>query len=258
MAFTLIAILIAVGLFGAMLAMQVVGRRIGEREQRLDPGSKRDGTSAAEAAVVALLGLLLAFTFSGAGDRFDARRNLIADETNAIGTAWLRTDLLPADRQPEVRDLFRKYVDARIAIVRAVPDMDEVAAASARADALQRQIWSASVAGAHETGNTPAFTLLLPALNEMIDITTTRMAAARMHPPFAVYVMLGVLALVAAVFAGYGMAGRQVVGWIHRYGFAAVITIAVYLIINFEFPRLGLIRVRGYDQLLVDLRRSMN
>jgi hypothetical protein len=116
----------------------------------------------------------------------------------------------------------------------------------------------ASLEGARATGSTPAFTLLLPALNDMIDITTTRTAASRMHPPAAVYVILAVLALVAAVFAGYGMAGRRVVSWIHRFGFALVITVAVYLIIDFEFPRLGLIQVDAHDQLLVALRRSMN
>jgi len=258
MAFTLVAILIAVGLFGGMLVMQVVGRRLGEHERRLDPDGKHDGATAAEAAVVGLLGLLVAFTFSGAGSRFDSRRNLIVDETNAIGTAYLRIDLLPVDRQPQLRDLFRKYVDARIAAYRAVPDMDAVAAALAKGEGLQREIWSASVAGARETGSTPAFTLLLPSLNEMIDITTTRTAAARMHPPAVVYIILALLALVAAIFAGYGMAGRRVVSWIHRFGFALVITFAVYLIINFEFPRLGLMRVEAYDQLLVNLRRSMN
>lgn len=258
MTFTLVVILIVVGLFGGMLAMQVVGRRLGEYERRLDPESKHDGTTAAEAAVVALLGLLIAFTFSGAGSRFDTRRDLIVQETNAIGTAWLRIDLLPADRQQQVRDLFRKYVDARLDTYRAVPDMKAVAAAMARADALQREIWSSSVAGARETGSTPAYTLLLPALNEMIDITTTRTAATRMHPPLAVYTILAVLALVASVFAGYGMSGRRVVSWIHRFGFAVVITVAVYLIVDFEFPRLGLIRVNSMDQLMVDLRQSMN
>src|SRR6476619_7702598 len=114
MAFTLVSILIAVGLFGGMLLMQVVGRRLGERERRIDPDGKHDGAMAAEAAVVGLLGLLVAFTFSGAGSRFDSRRNLIVDEANAIGTAWLRIDLLPPDRQQPVRDLFRKYVDARL------------------------------------------------------------------------------------------------------------------------------------------------
>ena len=258
MPFTLIAILIVVGLLGGMLAMQAVGQRLGEEERRLDPDGKRDGANAAEAAVITLVGLLLAFTFSGAGSRFDARRNLIVDEANAIGTAWLRIDLLPADRQQRVRELFRQYVDARIETYRAVPDMKAVAAALARGEGLQRQIWSMSLEAARETGQTPPYTLLLPSLNEMFDITTTRTAASRMHPPVAIYILLAVLALVASVFAGYGMSGRRVVSWIHRFGFALVITVAVYLIVDFEFPRVGLIRVSSMDQLMVDLRRSMD
>ena len=250
-------LLIVVVLFGGMLAMQTVGRRMGERDRQRDPEAKPSG-GAAEAAVVTLLGLLLGFTFSGAGARFDARRNLVVQETNAIGTAWLRIDLLPDPRQQQVKDLFRKYVDARIETYRAVPNMNAVAAASAKAASLQRQIWSTSVAGAGETRNTPAFTLLLPAVNSMIEITTTRTAAIQIHPPIAIYIMFWMIALVAAMFAGYGASDRKLSNWAHRFGFAAVVTVAVYIIVDFDYPRLGLIQVTSMDQMLVDLRRSMN
>jgi hypothetical protein len=253
-AFALINLLIVAGLFGGMIAMQAVGRRLAERE----PEHKDTGRNAAEAAVIALLGLLLAFTFSGAGARFDARRHLVVDEANAIGTAWLRIDLLPAGRQPQARDLFRKYVDARIETFRAVPNMAAVAAASARAESLQHQIWSTSVAGATEGGLPAAFTLLLPSLNEMINISMTRTAATRIHTPAAVFATLSVLALVAAMFVGYGMALRKTRSWVQRFGFALVITMAIFVIIDFEYPRLGLIQVDSMDQLLVDVRRSMN
>jgi hypothetical protein len=250
-------LLIVVVLFGGMLAMQAVGRRLGTRDRQRDPEGKLSG-GAAEAAVVTLLGLLLGFTFSGAGSRFDARRNLVVQETNAIGSAWLRIDLLPEARQPQVKDLFRKYVDARIETYRAVPDMKAVATASAQAKTLQQQIWSAAVVAAFETKNTPAFTLLLPAVNSMIEITTTRTAAIQMHPPLAIYIMFAVIALVAAMFAGYGAADRKVSNWVHRFGFAAVVTLAVYIIVDFDYPRLGLIRVTSMDQMMVDLRRTMN
>src|SRR3954469_1520049 len=250
-------LLIVVVLFGGMLAMQAVGGRLGTRDRQRDPEGKLSG-GAAGAAVVTPLGLAVGVTFSGAGARFDVRRNLVVQETNAIGTAWLRLDLLPEARQPQVKDLFRKYVDARIETYRAVPDMKAVAAASAQARSLQQQIWSTAVAGATETRNTPAFTLLLPAVNSMIEITTTRTAAIQIHPPAAIFIMFGIIALVAAMFAGYGMSDRRVASRVHRYGFAAVVTIAVYVIVDFEFPRLGLIRMTSMDQLMVDLRRSMN
>jgi FtsH-binding integral membrane protein len=250
-------LLIVVVLFGGMLFMQAVGRRLGERDRQREPEGKLSG-GAAEAAVVTLLGLLLGFTFSGAGARFDVRRNLVVQETNAIGTAWLRIDLLPEARQQQVKELFRKYVDARIETYRAVPDMKAVAAATAQAKSLQQQIWSTSVAGAVETRNTPAFTLLLPALNSMIEITTTRTAAIQIHPPLAIYIMFGMIALVAAMFAGYGASDRKTSNRVHRFGFAAVVTIAVYIIVDFDYPRLGLIRVTSMDQMMVDLRQSMN
>ncbi|MFL5500862.1 MAG: DUF4239 domain-containing protein [Gemmatimonadaceae bacterium] len=250
-------LLIVVVLFGGMLAMQAVGGRLGTRDRQRDPEGKLSG-GAAEAAVVTLLGLLLGFTFSGAGARFDVRRNLVVQETNAIGTAWLRLDLLPEARQVQVKDLFRKYVDARIETYRAVPDMKAVAAASAQARSLQQQIWSTSVAGAVETRNTPAFTLLLPALNSMIEITRTRTAAIQIHPPLAIYIMFAMIALVAAMFAGYGASDRKVANRMHRFGFAAVVTVAVYIIVDFDYPRLGLIQVTAMDQMMVELRQSMN
>ncbi len=253
-AFTAANLLIVAALFGAMLGVLRLGRRIGERH-RLEFGEVKAG--AAEGAVFALLGLFFAFSFSGAGARFDTRRHLVVSEANAIGTAWLRLDLLPADRQPHMRDLFRQYLDARLAFYRVDSPAASVEAQAAYTR-LQQDIWSAAVAGANATGQTPAFTVLLPALNQMIDIATTRQTAIWIHPPIAVFGMIGVLALIGALFVGYGMAGNKGRSWIHAVGFAGVLTLTMYVIVDLEFPRLGLIRVDAIDQVLIDLRRSMN
>ena len=100
--------------------------------------------------------------------------------------------------------------------------------------------------------------LLLPALNAMIDITTTRTMATLMHPPAVVFVMLFGLALAASLLAGYGMTGSKVRSWFHMLGFALVVAVSVYVILDIEYPRLGLIQVNAFDQALVDLRQSMN
>src|SRR5262245_47987101 len=97
---TLISVWFAGGLFLGMVLLLEVGRRLGQRRQSLDAEGGRAGLGAVEGAVFALMGLLIAFTFSGAAARFDSRRQLIVDEANAIGTAWLRLDLLPASAQP--------------------------------------------------------------------------------------------------------------------------------------------------------------
>ena len=206
-----------------------------------------------------LLGLLIAFTFSGASSRFDTRRQLIVEETNDIGTAYLRLDLLPADLQPALRESFRRYLDARIEAYQKLPDMAAAKASLAKADGLQRQIWRQAVAASRaESAQPAAAILLLPALNAMIDITTTRTMVTQMHPPTVVFAMLFGLALAASLLAGYGMTGGKVRSWFHMLGFALVMAVAVYVILDLEYPRLGLIRVDAFDQALVDLRQSMN
>jgi hypothetical protein len=81
--------------------------------------------------------------------------------------------------------------------------------------------------------------------------------ATQMHPPVVIYGMLVGLALASALMAGYGMAGGQTRNWLHILSFATVMAVAVYVIIDLEFPRLGLIRVDVFDQALVELRASM-
>ena len=123
---------------------------------------------------------------------------------------------------------------------------------------LQRQIWTRAVSAVAESSTTIAGMLLLPALNQMIDITTTRKMATMMHPPLVVFFMLGALALVSALLAGYGMAAGGQRSWVHVLGFAAVVAATVYVIVDMEYPRFGMIRVDAVDQVLRDLRHSMN
>ena len=99
--------------------------------------------------------------------------------------------------------------------------------------------------------------LLLPALNQMIDITTTQIMAGRMHPPIVVFLMLGILALACSLLAGYDMPGGKRRSLIHTLAFAGIMGISVYVILDMEFPRLGLIRIDSFDQVLVDVRQSM-
>jgi hypothetical protein len=198
-----LAALIAIALFLGILLLLEIGRRIGVRRLTKDPEGARAGTGAVEGAVFALLGLLVAFTFSGAASRFDDRRALIVEETNDIGTAYLRLDLLPASAQPALRDLFRRYVDSRLETYRKMFDPDAAKAELARSTKLQEEIWRQALAAGQMQGAPPsAAMLLLPALNQMIDITTTRTMAAQLHPPMVVFAMLFGLAL-----AGFDPAG---------------------------------------------------
>ncbi len=131
---------VVIGLFAVMLALMEAGWQVGVRRRSQDEAGAHVGLGAIDGAVFGLMGLLVAFTFSGAGARFDARRHLIGQETNVIGTAYLRVDLLPAAAQPELRDDFRNYVDARLGYYRNLGQ--ENAAAEAELDrsvALQQK-----------------------------------------------------------------------------------------------------------------------
>lgn len=236
----------------AMLLSLELGRRLGVRRRQRDPDGADKGTGPIESAVFGLMGLLVAFTFGGALSRFDARRDWILKETNAIGTAWLRLDLLPADTQAALRADFRRYTDLRL--------VDTHAAAVARSPeiaTMQQKIWARAAEAAKSTPDMRIASVLLPALNEMFDIATARHLAVQTHPPTAVYALLLVLALLCSLLAGYGLAGGKERSWLHILCFTGSLLAAIYVIVDTEFPRRGLIRVDRYDQIMVDLRDSM-
>lgn len=240
-----------------MIALIEIGRRLGQRRARQDEENARAGLGAIEGAVFALLGLLIAFTFTGAAARFDHRRELISHEVNAIGTAWLRLDVVEPHSRAALRDLFRQYLDERLAAYRLAREPHRALAKLAEAQATQQRIWDAAIAAAQAEPGKPIAIAVLPALNQMFDIATLRTLAIRMHPPMLVFIMLAALALVAALMAGYGMSrGRR--AWTHIIVFALVMAGSVYIIFDMEFPRLGLIRVESFDQALIDLRSSMD
>jgi hypothetical protein len=257
-AFELIAAVSAACLFAGMLLLSEIGRRMAVARRARDGEAVSTGGGAAEAGVFGLLGLLIAFTFSGAASRFDDRRHLINDEANAIGTAYLRLDLLPTDAQPAIRDLFRRYADVRATAYRNTSDPLPTTQKLAEGAALQGEIWSQAWTACRRPEAPPqAAVLLLPALNDMIDITMTRETATRNHPPAVVFLLLGGLCLLGALLVGYSTSPDKSRSWFHPVIFAAALSVTVYVIVDVEYPRLGLIRVDTADQVLIDVRKSM-
>ena len=183
---------------------------------------------------------------------------LIAQEANDIGTAYLRVDLLPDSTQPALRILFRSYLDARIGAYNKLPDIGAALAEVKRSEAIQRDIWSHSITATKiPGGHIDAAKLLLPAINEMIDITTTRLMAARIHPPVILYILLFVLGLGCSLVAGIRMAGGKRRSWLHIFVFAIIMSVCAFVILALEYPRLSFINLGQYDQVLIDLKESM-
>jgi hypothetical protein len=252
---TLVSVLVALLLLVGMLVLLEVGRRLGRRKLDGNPDSSTPG--ALDAALFALLGLLLAFTFSGAAARFDTRRELVVEETNDIGTAWLRLDLLAPDARDELHGLFTRYVDSRIETYRKVPDFELALGELEKSAELQQRIWKRAVVACREVKDPATTSLVLGALNAMFDITTTRVAASRLHPPHVVYALLFGLALCCALVAGHAMAHAPKPPWLHMISFAGMMAMCVYVILDVEYPRAGLIRIDAFDSLLAELRATM-
>ena len=245
-------------LFLIMLLVLETGRRIGKRYYSMEESDHHRGNRIlVESAIYGLLGLLIAFTVSGAANRFDARRTLTVQEANAIGTAYLRLDLLPAAAQPDLRRKFRRYAEARLAVFRLLPDFEASNAEAVRANELQRSIWNEVIAALPGVPQS-ATLMLLPALNEMFDITSSRAIAGQAHTPLVILCALAVLALFCCLLAGYGLAGENPLGSALRMiGFALVVTLAIFVILDLDYPRVGLIRLDYADQALIDVLAGM-
>jgi len=245
-------IVMALVLFAALVVCLDIGYRLGARRVNTTPNA-HEGFGAIEGAVFGLFGLLLSLSFFGAASRLDARRQLMIRETNAIADAYMRVDLLPSSEQPEVRHLFREYLDARLSLSQ---NPDEALAASEmrHAATLQKAIWSRAV-GANREG-VPGAPLLVAAVNQMVGIEEEQAIAMQTHLPLLVFYLLVSAALLSALVAGFGMA-RGSRNWLSVLVYSSIVTLTLYVMIDMEFPRKGLIRVGAADRSMMELRDSI-
>jgi len=254
-----LAVIYAVSLLITMLVCLELGRRYGLKKGKDESESAKAGKRIVEGAFFGLLSLLIAFSFSGAVSRFDHRRELIISESNDVGTAYLRVDLMSPEAQPRMRELFRSYLDSRIAMYHAIPNLEAAKEYRDRSMDLQGQIWNLAVMSTPAPGSHPECgKLLLPALNSMFDVSNSRTWAALTHPPAIIYVLLYLIALICAFLAGNSLSSATSNIHVHVLAFALLTCASVYVILEIEYPRVGFINIEKYDQALVDVRKSMN
>ena len=250
----ILGLALVVALFCTFLLCIESGFRFGHAGGR----AQRSVPSTIENGVFALLALLLAFAFGGGIDRLNARRELVLREANAIETAYRRVDLLPAREQPAMRAIFARYLDARLAAYDNVADRPATAAKFAAAERIQDEIWTVAVRASRDPSRQSVPILVLPALNEMFDVTTNRAIALYVQtPPFIMAVLVGV-ALLACALAGYSMAAQPARSGVHSFAFAAILALTVYGVVDLDYARYGAIRVNAADQVLTRLRDSIH
>ncbi|MEI8368967.1 MAG: DUF4239 domain-containing protein [Planctomycetia bacterium] len=251
-------LLLPVTIFTAMMIAAGSGHRLAVRRLSRPNPDAAVGAGAIDAAALGLLGLLIAFWFSLAATHLDLRRSLIVEEANAIGTAWLRLDLLPADTRSSAQDQFRSYVDARLAQTSGPETNDQRAGLTTQLDDLRSGIWTTTVAAAPRCDSPQAAMLLIAALNEMFDAATRHDASFNAHTPTAIVVLVAVVAVVASILVGYDLGTHKRFEWLHMTLFAALVSSTIWVIYDLEMPRYGLIRVDDYDQTMREVREDFD
>ncbi len=246
---SVLGIVLSIGLFVGMLVVLECGYRIGRRHAQIQ-ATAHQGIGTIDAAIFALLGLLFGFAFAGGIARLDTRRELIVREANAIQTAYLRVDILAPDDQPRMRRLFREYLEARVRVYDSLPDLTAAEQHLQRAVRLQRAIWAQAIAVSRLDQTQNVARVVLPALNEMIDVTTARTVALQAYLPRPILILLVSVALLSALVAGYAMAERQYRSPLHTLLYAVAVSITLYTVLDLDNPRVGLIRLDAADNAL--------
>ena len=240
----------AVSFIALWLSAQL-GRYCRRRQPELDETLHVD-LGVIQAAMLTLLGLLIGFTFSMATNRYDQRKNYEEAEANAIGTEYVRADLLPAADANKLRPLLRSYLDKRIAFY-LTGDDSNLQQINVRTARLQLELWSAILTPA-AANPTPVMALTVSGMNDVLNSQGYTQAAFWNQIPTAVRALMAVVAIGCNLLVGYGtrrFEGRSLLLPI----LPLVVAIAFMLISDIGNPRHGMIRVQ--PQNLISLAESL-
>lgn len=241
----------------SMLIFLELGRMISLAAIKRGTKTSSSGSGPVETIVFGLLGLLIAFTFTGAESRLEYRRLLITNATNAISTAYARIELLNPETQPKMRKLLKDYTFVRAKVNQDQETPSEENLLMQQSNELQNQIWQLAVSECHKSDTRTCDSLLLPALSDVFSVATLRQAALLNHPPLVIYILLIILGLFGALLVGYALPVSKKRNLLYMMTYALTISILITLIIDMEMPRSGFVRIDSADQLMINLGNSM-
>jgi len=247
--------IIAFLLLVLMLAVNEAGFRLGRHAESRTTEKTKSEISVVAGSIVGVLGLLLGFTMSMAVARFEARKQLVLEEANAIGTSYLRTQLLPPPDGPEIARLLSDYVNLRVEYSRRDQNFDQLRTVRRQTARMQNEFWARAVAYAQKDPNPVRAGLILQSLNQVIDLEAARWMTFLNRVPASVIYVNGVVALLAVNLVGYGfgVSGRR------QFFSACLLTVAISVvlavILDLDRPRRGFIQVS--QQPMTDLQDQL-
>ena len=223
-----------------------LGWRLGNYRRKHSENENKAPVNAAVGATLGLLAFLLAFTFSMAASRFDTRKQIVLQEANAIGTAYLRAEFLPQGAGDEVRNLLRQYTELRSGggpVVMSPEGME-------KSSLLLDKLWAVA-ARSEAASDTYATGLFVQSLNEVIDLDTSRVTALRNRIPDSIWFMLAVVTIFTMISMGYEFGLTGVRSWAVTVLLAIVFTTVLILITDLDRSWAGSVKVS--QQPLLDL-----
>lgn len=250
------SIIFCIILFFCILLAFYIARYLGKR-RLIREGEVGQGSDLMVGAIFGLMGLLIAFSFSGAYTRYEDRRNLIVNESNAIGTAYLRIDLLPLENQAKLRSQFKEYAKNRAEFYNQLKEPVEAIHYLRRSEKLQKEIWLNVVSSSTGSDYSSARMLLIPSINEMIDIVSVRSVAIQNHPPKLIFYTLAFFAILCSWMSGDSTKTSKKPFIFYSITFAITIAGMLYVILDIEFPGEGIINLKNVNNVLIQLMKTM-
>ncbi|MHC0440205.1 bestrophin-like domain [Flavobacterium sp. 3-210] len=244
---------IALLLFILMIISSFIGKKVGNYIRNKRPPTEK---STETSTLVALLFFLLAFTFGMSSDRYNSRRQVVVEEANDIGTAILRSDLYPDSTRALFRKDFKDYVEARISYYEAGPNIKGILKADSLSQVISGKLWKRATDLSKDPNNLAATQQMIPALNTMIDVTTTRLSGEKAKVPQSILIMLFFLSIITAFYGGYSEGRNGRIDWLIQIGFCLLVSLVVLFTLDLDRPRRGFVNLDAPNQTIIDLRKN--
>jgi hypothetical protein len=245
-------LLVALGLIAGVLAAHEIGFWLGSLTRSADEAFDRQ-IALVRTSTAALVAFLIGFAFSGAASRFIDRLDIIVKEANALGTAYLRADTIAEPQRGELKAALKEYTADRVRLLSG-KERNQIDPLLAKVSDLHGRMWRSAIEATQD--NAPLMAVVLPPINEVIDLHSMHLAMARRHLPLPIMAMLLGTAAIGVGLLGFGngRVGRRFSLLDSVYGTALVL--ALFMTIDMDYPGIGFIRVSNLT--VVEVLAAMN
>jgi hypothetical protein len=243
---------VALGLVAGVVGAHEIGFWLGSLTRSADEPFDRQ-VALVRSATAALVAFLIGFAFSGAASRFTDRQDIIVKEANALRTAYLRADTIAEPQRGALKAALKEYTADRVTLL-GREGRDQIEPLLAKVSGLHERMWRSAIEATQN--NAPLMAVALPPINEVIDLHSVHLAAARRHLPIPIMTaLLGAAAIGVGILGfGNGRVGRRFSVLDSVYG--VVLAVALWMTIDLDYPAIGIIRVSNLP--LVETLAAMN